>query len=165
MNSVFYSLKPDPAIKTMLSGRRVIYVDGVFDLPHFGHLELLRRARELGDFLLVGVHSDKTVKSYKRLPIMEQNHRYCLVGAFRMVDALITDAPLLIAAEFIDDWNVAAVVHGDDHFYTEMYRVPIEMSIMNYVPYTKDVSTSNLIARICARHSISASEGPEASLT
>lgn len=151
-------------MRTKLSGRRVVYVDGVFDLPHFGHLELLRRAREMGDFLLVGVHSDKAVKSYKRLPIMEENHRYCLVEAFRMVDALITDAPLLITAEFIDDWNVAAVVHGDDQFYAEMYRVPTEMNIMHYVPYTKDVSTSNLIARICARHSISPSGEPDASL-
>ena len=37
---------------------RIVYIDGAFDLFHAGHVEILKLARELGDFLLVGIHSD-----------------------------------------------------------------------------------------------------------
>ncbi|XP_052109632.1 ethanolamine-phosphate cytidylyltransferase [Arachis duranensis] len=40
---------------------RIVYIDGAFDLFHAGHVEILKKARQLGDFLLVGIHSDETV--------------------------------------------------------------------------------------------------------
>ena len=47
-----------------------VYVDMVADLFHYGHVNFLRQAKSHGDFLLVGVHSDETVESYKRkLPL------------------------------------------------------------------------------------------------
>lgn len=56
---------------------RVVYVDGDFDLFHIGHVELLRKAKELGDYLLVGVHDDQTVHEVKgsRLPLMNLQER------------------------------------------------------------------------------------------
>ncbi|KAI9078525.1 hypothetical protein K1719_039463 [Acacia pycnantha] len=42
---------------------RIVYIDGAFDLFHAGHVEILRLARKLGDFLLVGIHTDQTVGS------------------------------------------------------------------------------------------------------
>lgn len=43
----------------------VVYVDGGFDLFHVGHIEFLRLARELGTYLIVGVHSDEDVHKHK----------------------------------------------------------------------------------------------------
>ena len=47
-----------------------MYVDMVADLFHYGHVNFLRQARECGDYLLVGVHADETVMTYKRRPIL-----------------------------------------------------------------------------------------------
>ena len=52
---------------------------GTFDLFHVGHLNLFRQAKEFGDYLIVGVHSDDSVKSYKRLPIFNEKDRYDLI--------------------------------------------------------------------------------------
>ena len=49
--------------------QKIVYVDMVGDLFHYGHVEILRRAKEKGDKLIVGVHSDETVMEYKRKPI------------------------------------------------------------------------------------------------
>ena len=47
-----------------------VYVDMVADLFHYGHVEVLRQARALGDYLLVGVHADDSVLAHKRKPIL-----------------------------------------------------------------------------------------------
>lgn len=44
---------------------KVVYVDGTFDLFHIGHIEFLRRAKELGDFLIVGIHDDQASLAIK----------------------------------------------------------------------------------------------------
>ncbi|KAI9100234.1 hypothetical protein K1719_024452 [Acacia pycnantha] len=41
---------------------RIVYIDGAFDHFHAGHVEILRLARKLGDFLLIGIHTDQTVR-------------------------------------------------------------------------------------------------------
>lgn len=143
---------PPCKLAEVLFQRKVVYVDGVFDLLHKGHLELLSRAKAFGNFLLVGVHSDEAVKSYKRIPVMSEQYRYELVAALKGVDAVISGSPLFLEGKFLKEWNIGAVVHGDDNLYTEMYRTAIELGIMHYVPYTKGVSTSELIAEVCRRH-------------
>ena len=53
------------------------YIDMVGDLFHVGHLNMFKQARTYGDYLIVGIHSDKTVESYKRKPqivVGNQNH-------------------------------------------------------------------------------------------
>lgn len=52
-----------------------VYVIGVFDLFHFGHVELLRRAKELGDRLIVAINGDEMVASYKRRPFLSEQDR------------------------------------------------------------------------------------------
>ena len=73
-----------------------VYVDMVADLFHYGHANFLKQARQFGDFLIVGIHSDKVVEGYKRPPIMSMQERIDTVSSCRYVDEVLPNAPLTI---------------------------------------------------------------------
>jgi cytidyltransferase-like protein len=130
-----------------------VYADMVGDLFHHGHVEFLCRARELGDELVVGVHSDATVESYKRAPVMTMEERLRVVEACRYVDEVIPDAPLIVTEDWIKRHRIDLVVHGDDMDHEalmSMYRVPAAMGILRTVPYTAGISTSQILCRLKA---------------
>ena len=60
-----------------------VYVDMVADLFHYGHVELLRQARALGDHLLVGIHSEDVILAHKRKPILTMEKRVACVAGCR----------------------------------------------------------------------------------
>ena len=127
-----------------------VYADIVGDLFHIGHINLLKQSREFGDYLIVGVHSDKSVESYKRKTVFSEKDRYEIVRNCSLVDEVIEDAPLVLTKKYIDENNIDIVVHGDDkspHF-EEQHKVPLEMGIMKYLKYTDGISTTDLIERI-----------------
>jgi cytidyltransferase-like protein len=131
-----------------------VYVDMVADLFHYGHVEFLRRARELGDMLIVGIHSDATVQEYKRAPVMTMLERVRVVEACRYVDEVIPDAPLSVTREWLGRHRIDLVVHGDDldpDETTSMYEVPAAMGILRTVPYTSGISTSEVLRRLEGR--------------
>lgn len=128
-----------------------VYADMVGDLFHHGHVELLRRARALGDELIVGVHSDETVMTYKRRPILTMDERISVVQACRYVDRVIPDAPICVDAVYIKRHGIDLVVHGDEIDQKSIdawYSVPHQLGILKLVPYTASISTSELIDRI-----------------
>ncbi len=122
----------------------------VADLFHYGHVNFLRTAREHGDYLLVGVHSDEVVRNYKRQPILSMDERVASLAGCRYVDEVVPDAPLSVTRTWIEQHDIDLVVHGDD--FTEeqcelCYKTPIEMGIFRTVAYTRGVSTSEIITR------------------
>ena len=128
-----------------------VYVDMVADLFHYGHANFLKQARQFGDHLLVGIHSDKVVEEYKRSPIMTMQERLDTVSSCRYVDEVIPNAPLVVDQEWIKKHEIDLVVHGDD-FSTNMqnfcYKTPMDLGILRYVSYTPGVSTTEIINRI-----------------
>ena len=63
------------------------YTTGVFDMFHIGHLNLLCRAKDLCDYLIVGVSTDECVESYKHhVPMIPYEQRAAIVAAIRFVD-------------------------------------------------------------------------------
>ena len=62
---------------------KVVLVVGVFDLFHTGHVNLLRRSKELGDRLVIVVNGDALTSSYKRAPVMSEQDRLNVVSACR----------------------------------------------------------------------------------
>ena len=86
----------------------------VADLFHYGHVNFLRTAREHGDYLLVGVHSDEVVRNYKRQPILSMDERVASVAGCRYVDEVVPNAPLTVTREWIEQHDIDLVVHGDD---------------------------------------------------
>jgi cytidyltransferase-like protein len=132
-----------------------VYVDVVGDLFHYGHVEFFRRARALGDVLVVGVHSDATVAGYKRAPVMTMDERISVISGCRHVDEVIPDAPASVSREWIERHQIDLVAHGDDFDHGQlmaMYRAPHELGILRLVPYTRGISTSDVLERIRLRH-------------
>lgn len=122
----------------------------VADLFHYGHVNFLRAAREQGDFLKVGIHSDEVARNYKRIPILSMEERIAAVAGCRYVDEVIGDAPLSVSREWIELHDIDLVVHGDDfndELYQLCYRDPIDMGIFRTVKYTAGISSSEIIAR------------------
>lgn len=72
--------------KSPAPGDKIVYVAGAFDLFHIGHLDFLEKARALGDFLIVGLHTDPVVNQYKggNYPIMTLNERVLSVLACKV---------------------------------------------------------------------------------
>lgn len=132
-----------------------VYVIGVFDLFHRGHVELLRRAKSLGDKLIVAINGDEMVASYKRRPYLNQEDRLAVIQACKYVDkAFITNK--YDNKRLIKKYNINKIVHGDDweaKSYMEQIRVTCGFLDENnceliLLPYTSGISTSGLIKRI-----------------
>ena len=78
------------------TGSKIVLANGCFDLFHVGHVRYLEGAKQLGDFLIVGINSDRQVRKLKgeNRPYMPENERAEIVSAFRFVDAItIFDEP------------------------------------------------------------------------
>jgi ethanolamine-phosphate cytidylyltransferase len=127
-----------------------VYTDMAADMFHIGHLNLIKRAKEMGDYLIVGIHSDEDIEKYKRLPIIPEQDRYEIVKSCKYVDEVIESAPLVISKDFIKKYCIDFVVRGDD-ITPELLRQqadPISMGVMKYVPRTKNVSTTSIVQKI-----------------
>lgn len=72
-------------------GKRIVFTNGVFDLLHPGHVRYLRQARALGDALVVGINSDRSVRAIKGpgRPITPENERAEILSALSCVDAVV----------------------------------------------------------------------------
>ena len=128
-----------------------VYVDMVADLFHYGHIELLKQARALGDYLLVGVHADDAVFAHKRKPILTMEERVACVAGCRYVDEVLPNAPWVTDRDWIEKHNIHLVVHGSDYSQEDLkktHAVVIEMGILRTVDYTPGISTTEIIRRI-----------------
>ena len=128
-----------------------VYVDMVADLFHYGHVELLRQARALGDYLLVGVHADELVIAHKRKPILTMEERVACVAGCRYVDEVLPNAPWVTDRSWIENHNINLVVHGSDYSQEDLsktHAVAIEMGILRTVDYTPGISSTEIIRRI-----------------
>jgi cytidyltransferase-like protein len=79
-----------------------VYVDMVADLFHFGHVAFLKQASAFGDYLLVGIMSDASVRANKRVPIMTMEERVASLSGCRYVNEVTPDAPWTMNADFME---------------------------------------------------------------
>jgi D-beta-D-heptose 7-phosphate kinase/D-beta-D-heptose 1-phosphate adenosyltransferase len=137
-----------------MGGVKLVFTNGCFDLLHVGHVRYLAEARALGDFLAIGLNSDRSVREIKgpKRPIVPQDQRAEVLAALEAVDAVVIfDEPTpfeLIALLGPDvlvkggDWPVDKIV-GREIVEARGGRV---LSI----PLTPDASTTGLVERILA---------------
>ncbi len=87
---------------------------GTFDLLHEGHLRLLQRARELGDYLIVGVSTDRLNAEKGKRSFFSQEQRAQCVAALKYVDEVFFEDSLELKDEYIKQHNADLLVMGDD---------------------------------------------------
>jgi rfaE bifunctional protein nucleotidyltransferase chain/domain len=95
---------------------RVVFTNGVFDLLHSGHIDVLAEARSQGDVLIVGLNSDSSVQRLKgpARPVRSEGERAYVLAALRDVDAVVTfseDTPLALIRRLRPD----VLVKGGDY--------------------------------------------------
>ena len=93
---------------------RVGYTTGVYDMFHVGHLNLLRRAKEQCDYLIVGVSTDECVETYKhKTPVISFEDRKAIVESIKYVDEVVPQETMdKFAAWEKIHFNV--LFHGDE---------------------------------------------------
>jgi D-beta-D-heptose 7-phosphate kinase/D-beta-D-heptose 1-phosphate adenosyltransferase len=129
-------------------GKRLVTINGSFDLLHGGHLHILTEARLRGDVLIVGLNSDRSVRSYKgeNRPIVPEHRRAEMLLALRMVDYVhVFDEPDPIAfvTEVKPDVHVNGSEYGEDCIEADAVRHGGgRIHIVNRIP---GLSTSSLI--------------------
>ena len=144
-----------------------IYICVVGDLWHYGHANLCRSAREAyggeNPHVIVGVCSDQDVSGYKRVPVMTALERARNASCCRFVDEVVVNCPFVLTEAFMDEMRIDCVVHGHVHppaSAKKYYAVALARDAYRTVPYTKGISTSELIQRIQQREDAAARKNP-----
>ncbi|XP_055954859.1 ethanolamine-phosphate cytidylyltransferase isoform X2 [Patella vulgata] len=129
-----------------------VWMDGCFDMVHFGHANALRQGKEMGDYLAVGVHSDSEISKHKGPPVYNEQERYKMVRAIKWVDEVIEDAPYVTTLETMDQYDIDFCVHGDDITTTaegqDTYHLVKTANRYKECKRTQGVSTTDLVGRM-----------------
>jgi len=154
---------------------KVVYVCGAWDLFNSGHISALIEAKKMGDFLLVGVHDDATVKMIRGngLPILNLYERTLSLLSCKYVDEVIIGAPFVITEDLIKSMNVSVVAKGtvsdisnsNGHVTTSLecnqenvgsliaceYAVPKSLGILREFKSTSSLTALSILKRICVQ--------------
>jgi len=133
-----------------------IFMDGAFDMLHFGHMNAFRLARSLGTHLIVGVNSDVSITECKGAPLMNDEERLTMVSSCKFVDEVVPNCPYVMSTEYLESLmkrhNIDYVAHGSDPCYDlngqEVYASARKLGIFRTIPRTEGVSTTELVGRM-----------------
>ena len=137
-------------------GKRIVFTNGCFDLLHIGHIRYLEEARALGDFLVVGVNSDSSVRKLKgpQRPVLPEEERAEILSGLGCVD-YITLFDEIDPLKLITSLHPHILVKGGDWTKEQIVgREVVERSggEVVIIPLVKGVSTSNLIETILKKY-------------
>lgn len=117
---------------------------GTFDLLHYGHINLLRKAKSLGDYLIVGLSTDEfNNKDKNKECYFDYENRKSLLDAVRYVDLVIPEKNWEQKISDIQKHNVDLFVIGDDWEGKFDYLKDFGVEVV-YLPRTKEISTSKI---------------------
>lgn len=126
--------------------RRIITF-GTFDVFHIGHVNILERAKEFGDYLIVGVSSDAlNFSKKKRYPIFSEEQRMRMVNALYCVDEVFLEESLEEKGQYLEEYVADILVMGDD--WEGKFDTYKSICEVKYLSRTKDISTSEIIETI-----------------
>lgn len=131
-----------------------VYLDGVFDLFHYGHARALQQAKELfpNTYLLVGVVNDEVTTKHKGKAVLSHEERVESVSHCRYVDEVIPNAPWTVDAAFLAQHKIEFIVHGfkssKEVEEDELYKFPKHLGLLKPIKRTEGISASLIILRI-----------------
>ena len=140
------------AFDNLIKNKKVVFTNGCFDLLHDGHIELLKKAKALGDILVIGLNSDESIKRLKgdNRPIQSERVRAQVMASIKYVDAVVIfddDTPL----ELIKTISPDVLVKGSDYRMDEVVGYDVvtdrggEVVLVDLV---EGSSTSNIVDKI-----------------
>ncbi|HBR21534.1 MAG TPA: D-glycero-beta-D-manno-heptose 1-phosphate adenylyltransferase [Nitrospiraceae bacterium] len=129
------------------AGKKVVFTNGCFDMLHIGHIRYLRDAKALGDVLVIGLNSDKSVSKIKPgRPVNPQDHRAEILSSLEMVD-YVTLFDEETPYELIKLLKPDIIVKGGDWRKEDIVGSDIAKETRS-LPYVKGISTTKLIEKI-----------------
>ena len=129
-------------------GKRIVFTNGCFDIIHAGHVDYLEEAKSFGDFLIVGMNSDESVRRIKgeKRPIVPEDYRARVLEGLKAVDCvfIFDDETPLKVIETVKpdvlvkgaDWPLEKIVGRE--FAGEVRRIPFRF----------DISTTKIVEKI-----------------
>ena len=128
-------------------GKKIVFTNGCFDLIHIGHVRSLKEAKKLGDVLVVGLNSDRSVSLIKpRRPIIPQEQRAEILASLDMIDYVSLfdeETPY----ELIKLIQPDVLVKGGDWKKEDVVGVDIAKET-HCIPYIQGISTTEIIEKI-----------------
>jgi D-glycero-beta-D-manno-heptose 1-phosphate adenylyltransferase len=133
-------------------GQRIVFTNGCFDLLHPGHIRYLYAARQMGDYLVVALNTDRSVKIIKgaNRPVQSQDERTEILAALSFVDAVVLfdeDNPLMVIQQLVPnvlvkggDWTEDKIIGAD--------VVKKAGGVVKSLPFVTGYSTTALIEKI-----------------
>lgn len=139
-------------IRIKKEGKKLVFTNGCFDIIHRGHVDYLNRAKELGDYLVVALNSDNSVRRLKgeNRPINKLEDRAFVVSNLKAVDFVVSfeeDTPFEIISAIVPDvlvkggdWNIDNIVGKD--------IVEANGGKVYSLPYVENYSTSSIVNKM-----------------
>jgi len=132
---------------------KIVYTSGTFDLFHIGHLNVIRKSKALGDYLIVGVSTDELVASYKKsAPVISYEDRAEIIRSLGFVNQVVMQENLF-DIEMMKKHGVNVMSIGSDwqnKHEPNLDKVMSDDSIdVVFLPYTETVSSSHIKNSIC----------------
>ena len=135
--------------------RERVYVDGVYDLFHVGHVNFFKRVREMFDnvWLIAGITSDCDTEKFKGKTVISAKERCEMVRQCRYVDEVIEDCPWKIDSEFIKSNNIDWVVHDETPYEMggdgdDVYSYVKSIGKFKHADRTYGISSTDIISKI-----------------
>jgi glycerol-3-phosphate cytidylyltransferase len=134
--------------RKILKKYKIGYTTGVYDMFHIGHLNILKRAKEQCDFLIVGVTTDELVSYKNKQTLIPHNERMAIVESVKYVDKVVTQENMNKMAAW-KKYKFDAIFVGSDWKGTEKWNEferqfsAVGVDIV-YFPYTKGTSSTQL---------------------
>ena len=132
---------------------KIGYTTGVFDMFHIGHLNILKRAKEQCEFLIVGVSTDEVVQNYKnKTPIIPFDQRVAIVEAIKYVDKVVPQ----VTMDKLEAWKELkfdVMFHGSDwknsSLYDDYQKKFEEVGVkIVFLPHTDGISSTDIAKKI-----------------